>query len=702
MKKIQTIITGIIIACIMNFFLFNLFYVDLKGKTEYSIFIYFLISLLLMTIGFYMFRYTISRLKVMDKKSVIILILASLLFSTLLIISVPIKHLSLAQNTSLEIKVLGEKNASSSGNEVWVNGLYIDDNKVDWNNVAFSEGWILKDNIVPFSYQNGETIKWEGKIKKNIKIEFVNHAWSGKVEVFTNGKSEIVDLYNSEGITNKFQYDVNPSYIFIMFSYLIDIIALSQMFFVLFLILERYSIISKVEYVNRKRILFYVIPILTVYSIYFISFYPANMSPDSMDQWAQTHGGVFNNWHPTYHTLLLWIFYSIWSSPAIVSIFQILFMSLTFGYILYYLEKLGLDRRLCLLLMIIIAFNPVNGMMSITLWKDIPFAVMSLILVVMLFKVYKSNYAWFYVKRNLIFFVFVLINVGLLRHNGIVTVIGVSIVLLALYLKQFKKNILIISIVFISIILVKGPIFQLLNVVPAPPHFTLAFQLHQVGTMLHKNVQLDSNAKKYFEEILPIEKWKGEDNVYVYSKYSANYLLFHPSMNPQNIIDDKILFIKNWMMLVISNPSIAFDDWRSITSLVWRISQPPDGYLYTVPREIITNDFGLIQTNVIPDFKNSILKIVNATEKHNINWLFWRPAMFLFIILLFGFVFMNRNKDLKAIIVISPVLFEAAGLLISTPAQDARYFYSVTLIAPIIIGLSFIKIRKCKNDEILR
>ncbi|MGO4693579.1 DUF6020 family protein [Paenibacillus sp. 2TAB26] len=703
MRKVPFIALTIFISAVINLFFYNHFYSDLKNKMKESyLFIIAIFVLIIIVFSFNILKYLLLKVNTMTRKNMIILISSSLFFSILLHVTIPMKSSTLGKQTSIEVTVLSEKNDLASGTEVWFNSLYKDGSKVDWENITFSENWVLKDNVVQYAVQSGETIKWDGKVNGNVSLEFVNHAWSGKVRISVDGNSEIVDLYNAEGVTKTFNYNVDVSYILKAYSFFIDISVFSLLFFLLFIVLEYFKVSSDTRNISIKRILFYSLPIAVVYSIYFFTFFPANMSEDSIIQWEQTHGGGFNNWQPAYHTLVLWILYSIWSSPAIVSIVQILFMSLTFGSILYSLEKFGLDKRIIFALLFFYTLNPVNGMMSVTLWKDIPFAIMSLILVFMLFKIYQTKYMWFNTKINIIAFIFVIVNIGLLRHNGIVTVIGVTILLSFLYIKQFKKNILIFSIIFISILIIKGPLYQLLNVVPAPPHFTFAFQLHQIGTILHENVQLNPDDKKYFEKILPINNWKGEDNVFTYSKYSANYLLFHPNLKAQVIIDDKILFLKKWLKLVMSNPSIAINDWKAMTSLVWRISQPSDGYLYTVPKGIISNKYGLTQYNSTSLFKNNILKIVEFTEKKDTNWLFWRPAIFVFIVILFGFIFINRNKDLKAIIVISPVLFEAAGLLISTPAQDARYFYSVSLIAPIIFGLSFIKVRQRNSDEKIR
>ena len=42
--------------------------------------------------------------------------------------------------------------------------------------------------------------------------------------------------------------------------------------------------------------------------------WPGGVSYDASNQWRQAHCGEFNNWHPVFHTLLIWLVTRVWDS----------------------------------------------------------------------------------------------------------------------------------------------------------------------------------------------------------------------------------------------------------------------------------------------------------------------------------------------------------------------------------------------------
>ena len=120
------------------------------------------------------------------------------------------------------------------------------------------------------------------------------------------------------------------------------------------------------------------------------------------------------------------------------------------------MAKKNIDCRWRIFSLLFLALYPVNGMYSITMWKDIPFAVCMLIFVIMLYEIVSSKGNFFDSKKNIFLFVLSMISVILFRNNGIyVVVLTLPIILLA-YRKYYKK----IAGIFLFILCVYSKLLQ--------------------------------------------------------------------------------------------------------------------------------------------------------------------------------------------------------------------------------------------------
>lgn len=681
-----------LISIIFAFFMYFNFISYTNWKAPVLLLVGILLFLLFFLINRLLLMQLSGVLKVFSVKRIIIILIFSLCFSVIFYFAFSLNTrasslFSATHYTEVSITALGESQELAKGSEVWLTSLMVDDREIHLSDQEFSHdnSWKNIDGMLEASLKNAQ-LTWKGKVNSKVSLTFISHPWSGKVKISFNNETIIKDLYNPGRSTIEVghQYPDINGMINNLTNMVIDVL------FMFLLLSEILILLSKKEEnswifrpLKKSWIIFCSLPISGVYFVYLLSFYPGNMSADSLSQWSQAHALEFTNWLPVYHTFIVWFFYTLFSNPVSISIFQIIFLSLCQGYAYYKLLQLGVSRKIVFLLMVIFSFSLINGMMSVTLWKDVLFGGFNLLLVVFLFNIYASNFTWLASKRNMFVFIFVLFNIAQIRHNGILTVIGVLIILLVIYRNQFKKNIFILFSVFSLIGVFTFTTKYILQVEPAPAHFSLGFQLQQIAALYHDKAELTLSESGYFEKILPAESWKGEDSYF--SRYTANFIIFHEKINSE-ILNDKVMFMKNWFSAVIRNPSISFNDWFSMNSLIWEIVQPADGYLYTVPTDIDKNIFGLQQNSVLPELKQTLTNFVSLTNNPKINWIFWRPAIYFYLIVLCGFLLMIKNK-LRIGIVVLPVVVEALGLMITNPAQDVRYFYSVFLIAPFVLAL---------------
>ena len=159
---------------------------------------------------------------------------------------------------------------------------------------------------------------------------------------------------------------------------------------------------------------------------YFLNYYPGVITPDSMQQICQSLG-IFNvtNHHPVFHTFFISIVMNIGKilgnynlGVAIYSCMQMLVTSAIFSFAIYYMAKRGVDKRFRILTLLFYAFYPINSLYSITMWKDIPFAVVMLIFTIMITEIAVNKERFMESNKKIALLIISMILVILFRNNG--------------------------------------------------------------------------------------------------------------------------------------------------------------------------------------------------------------------------------------------------------------------------------------------
>ncbi|SUY46172.1 Uncharacterised protein [Clostridium putrefaciens] len=459
-------------------------------------------------------------------------------------------------------------------------------------------------------------------------------------------------------------------------------------FSILFISLLQFEIPVKHEHISKKRILIYAVPFILLGIFYLLAFYPGVMTADSMNQWWQISEGVYYDSNPVVHTLFTYLITKVWYSPAAVVIVQVLIMSIMIGYCMYNFERLGVDKKILYLITLVMALNPVNGIMFITLWKDIIYSGFILLFTMLIINIVITNNEWIYNRKNLIYFILCSLGVVLFRHNGLVPLFGTLIMLILVNIKKSKPYIITFVSVLTIFLLIKGPIYSLIGIEPASSSEAFGIPTQQIAAVIKNNGYLNEEQLKKATEIMPLSSWSEN-----YMPGNVDYIKFHKDFKVDSLMDDKVGFLKLWAGACIQNPKIAFDSYLSQTAIGWSVK----GYVNGGSRGILENSLGLKQTVLINSLTKLCNKFLDLTQKPDLQHFFWKPAFQMFFILLFGLLAILRNGS-KTLLVILPVLLNAATIFIATPAQDFRYLYSNTLVYLIPIVFCFIKIDSVKHD----
>ena len=435
------------------------------------------------------------------------------------------------------------------------------------------------------------------------------------------------------------------------------------------------------EYVIRtsiRRVLVYAGACGFLWCLYLIAFYPGTMSPDSLDQWRQMLTFSFADTHPVFHTLCNWLITRVWLSPAAIALVQICFLATVVGFVLVQMEKAGVPRWACGGLAAIFALWPANGMYAVTLWKDVPYSASMLWLTGVLIAVVRTEGRWLYERRNRTHLTVALLFVLMFRHNGVVPVVATLAAMAVMFREEWKRIVRVALMCLMAVFLLKGPVYSALHVVPAAPWQGMSMPIHQVAAMVHEGAALDAEERALLERIFPLDLWsKG------YNRYTADTVVHHQKFDKAVFDANSGAFARLWLHLAWQHPGVAIKDWARMTSLLWQVKEPEDGYTFSTQKDIDPNVFGLESAHRMGFLEQGLMNVVQITESREWNWLFWRPALWMYLLIGAAAVLILRFGKGHLLLAV-PVLANAAGLLLTMPAQDSRYVYATLLIVPVL------------------
>ncbi|WP_143833784.1 DUF6020 family protein [Oceanobacillus senegalensis] len=432
--------------------------------------------------------------------------------------------------------------------------------------------------------------------------------------------------------------------------------------------------------------IWYAIPSIIVWSIFLLAFFPGEMSPDSFSHWRQVQTHEFSNWQSVVYTWLMIGLTNIWDSPASIGLVQIVTLSLVFGYGMYRLQKAGIPPLYTWMMAGLFALSPINGIFSIIIWKDILYSTFIFLLSLIAFAIFATRGKWLNSWGHLFLFGFTSLAILLLRSTGIALFILFSILLLFSYRNYLKQIAGSLAGVLVLYFIVSGPVYDYFEVKPSDPNEALGMPTQQIARIITYDGHLTEEQENYYFSIMPKEKW-----IELYDPYITDPIKFSGpySAGRHVIFEDLGRYFSNWFKIVMQNPRLAVEATLKQTSLVWQINEPEDGYTNLWPGGIYRhNTYGITQEPVSVELHHRLNEWLVWTEE-KLKELIWRPATYLFTVILLTFAASLKN-GWRAWVVATPVLLNTLAIFAAMPAQDFRYLYSLSMVPFLLLPFSFL------------
>jgi hypothetical protein len=623
----------------------------------------------------------------------------SFLVGALLVYLVPLSFPTYPSSHQLGIRLVGQNDLPSGTKQLYIEGLHQIENNFDrlvLTGFSLSGDWekhprFYDGTFEPLSTSSSTAVlSWQGEINNPIEVTLRAGPNSGQVQVTWDGQEQTVDLYSEIGR----DYPINFSVISPSTKWLETILLLMAsgvgFGFVLFsittwLVSRPNPQISQAA-TRRGEWLLYALPCLLIGFIYLLTFWPGVMNIDSFIQWAQVLSGHYSDAHPVFHTFLIWFVTRVWLSPAMVAIVQIFAFSITAAWGFSLLRKLGLPNRTVWVLDILFVLFPPNGLMMVTLWKDIPYSICILCLTMMMLNILFVDRLWIKKWKNLILLAFISALVALFRHNGVFAAFGALFFLLL----ADKSNRRYLTVALIFSIAIWAGVRTALGLIlqPARGYSIEAPLLHPVAAHLTAGSSLPVGALDFLRDLQPVDGYipyicySGERTA-----WSLPIATYQEPGNP--LVDQPGRLTSILVSLSFQHPLVTLTHFICRSSVEWQINN--SGYYETFnvfslqSGEIAwldehANEYGIIGVSRLPWLVKPITVLIYAPYLL-ISSAIYRPAIYLIGLLIGISIAILRSKSRLYGLLAVPVLANSVSMVLTSRMGAFRYSYPTLLIS---------------------
>ena len=577
---------------------------------------------------------------------------------------------------------------------------------VHYSQLQIEGAWDREEKNLVFSPDQTVHIRWRGAVEPYIEIAFRRTNVNQTVEIEWAGNLSEINISNAEnpGLISNVIIPLESEiaiqyYLPFMISF---IFATSFMLFSLLMFLSNLRTKKSKEITNPHRWLLYAFPMLLIWTIVLMIFWPGIMTNDSFGQWEQMATGNFNDWQSAVYSLLILFLTHIWKSPAVVALAQIISLALVTAYGLKIFEENGANPIVMWGLSLLFAFLPVNMIFMSTIWKDIPYATSFLWLTTILLQIYLSNGVWIKNWKHVVTLSISAVCVALFRKNGVAVSVSVLIILIFVYFQNWKTYSASAALFIFLYSAVTGPLYSAMQIADESTGQSNLIFLHHIAAHVDAGNELTDEEAAYLGSFLPLSEWD-------YSCYYVGPISYDKGFNRQAFLDSGKKNLSLAINLFIRNPLVDIKHTFCASELVWRISNS-HGYMKSThgfnswekgkEKWIIPNEFGINEASLFPQLIKPFITWLRGFGFAD-DCLVWylRPALYLYLTLFSMSVVFLRYADWRVWIVGVPVFSQSAILFLISFAPAFRYQYGTCLAGLLLLGLLFLSPQKVLASE---
>ena len=447
---------------------------------------------------------------------------------------------------------------------------------------------------------------------------------------------------------------------------------------------------------NLKLMFIYAgIVFLALLPLFLINF-PGTMTVDSFNQLSQARGLTpLHDHHPWVHTLIIKLFYNIGYSLsnnvtvgiAAFILTQMLLVSLGLGFTAETLASLGCGRMGAVIVIAGFILFPYHAAFTITMWKDILFALGVLIITILLYKELVAG-----IRPGVadsLLFVLSSLAVCLFRHNGFYAYILCALIFAFraivnrrssdAYVGKNARTAILTLVSILICLIINGPVKSGLNVQNGDFGHELAIPLQQIARVVQLNGDISDEELEELGRVNSIE--------YIVNNYEPggadNMIQWLVAGDSDYVKNNKGRFLKLYLSLGLKNPNAYIMAFIDQTKGYYTTMMPEQTAYYGIlPNADNLDNYPIFGAGVRIKINEILSKLQDVLPVYAI---FYSPgACLLILILMIGIEKVRGRRSM--LLVFLPQLCLTLTVLIATPlVADLRYAYALMLSMPSLI-----------------
>lgn len=426
-----------------------------------------------------------------------------------------------------------------------------------------------------------------------------------------------------------------------------------------------------------------------IYLIYlFFVVYPGSVTSDAMWQISQIRHNDYSVHHPFWHTMCIklglelgyFLFQDANAAAATYNAMQAIAAASCFAYAVVTLYQYRIPSGYIAAVFATFACLPHHITYSATMWKDVPFGLTVLLVVVSMFRIMRNVGK----NRLLNYVVFVLGGIGasVFRTNGWYALVAAFLILIFFFRKRCKELLLPWLMVLVVGWVMIGPAMTWLNVKRNNFLEGLSVPMQQVARVIVEDCDLTEEEVALLEKIVDLDEVKRvywpqccdpvKEEIRDEDPSRLEYLMAHQEE-----------YLDLWIQLGLKYPWVYVEAWVEETKGYWN-----GGYDYYIYAQYVQpNDYGMYmveQDNLIHDLVKAYFTVTRET-------VFFQPlqSIGLNIWILSLLCFLNMAWGRREFLLTMPVVAVVFTLWLTTPVfSEFRYAYCIFTTLPFILPVS--------------
>ncbi|MCL2545450.1 MAG: DUF6020 family protein [Clostridia bacterium] len=429
---------------------------------------------------------------------------------------------------------------------------------------------------------------------------------------------------------------------------------------------------------------------------YFLNFYPAFITYDTVAQYTEVFEGALTNLHPFLHTLSLglalrvgaWLGLREAAALAGYAAAQALLQAAVYAWLIAFLRRRARTLWAPALALAYLALHPLHALYAVTLWKDIPFGLAIAALALLLFRVAETRGACLRKGGFFAALLAALIGVSLLRNNGVIVTAAAAVALIAWRPARQNRAALLAGVAVGVVALIQLPLFSLLHIQTTPVTEAISVPIQQIGFVVREHYPLTEEQEDDIDEVIPLDVLAE-----VYDPTTVDTIKFQEDFDGEYLREYLGEYARMWLEIGLQYPAAYAEAHGLLTLRYWYPPAPPQARFYANPTP--SDAYRHYPTEPLTD---AFLWLNDLSPRELVEAHPWLAPLFghgvLIWVLLAACACLWARREARYQLALLPLLAVWIPLMLGTPLAESRYIYPLYCCLPLMLWMTAPRVGK--------